>query len=100
MQRCLEKTQTETVLPANRKYLSGAGDIYMLITPAVAITLSQQNTSIIIIITLFNYVIIAAAEGNLSALLVKEGRLFFIKRSHTFLSMENIGGLVFFKGGT
>jgi len=43
----------------------------VLITLAAAIILLQQNTRIITIIALFNYVIIADAEGNAAVLLSK-----------------------------
>lgn len=69
---CSGKNKTPE-LCVNCKYLPAASDISTLITLAVSITLSQQNISIII--TLFNYVIIADAEGNLNTLLPKKKKL-------------------------
>lgn len=63
----------------------------MLITLAVAITLSQQNIRIIIIITLFHYVITADAEGNLNILCPKRRNWFCDEITHILLCKENTG---------
>lgn len=61
----------------------------MLITLAMAIILSQQNTRIIMIITLFYYVIISDVEGALT-ILSSEKKKLVLTRSHTFSCVRRI----------